>query len=103
MGRYAFFNTGFEYKFAFGVQSSTDIQLFGGIGEDGLHTWTQDDKTYIINLLSKLEIAFENYEKTIDGTYALEDDLEIDHRIKLGSLIYHQLLYTDELTCTYDI
>lgn len=30
MGRYANFNTGFEYKFGFGVQSSSDIQFWGG-------------------------------------------------------------------------
>ena len=32
MGRYAFFNTEYEYKFAFGVQDSCDILLFGGEG-----------------------------------------------------------------------
>jgi len=102
MGRYAFFNTGFEYKFAFAAQASTDIQLFDGVGEYGFHTWTQDDKTFIINLLYKLNIDFEAYEKNVDGTYALEKDLDIDYTIKLGCLIYHQLLYTDELTCIYD-
>jgi len=30
MGRYAIFNTGFEYKFGFGVQCSSDIQFWGG-------------------------------------------------------------------------
>lgn len=30
MGRYAIFNTGFEYKFGFAVQCSSDIQFWGG-------------------------------------------------------------------------
>jgi hypothetical protein len=30
MGRWAFFNTGLEYKFVFSVQSSEDILRFGG-------------------------------------------------------------------------
>lgn len=31
MGRYATFSTGVDYKFAFAIQSSADIQKFGGI------------------------------------------------------------------------
>jgi len=102
MGRYAVFNTEFEYKFAFGAQASGDIQLFGGIGEEGFHEWTQDDKKYILDNLS-VSVDFEKYEKTLDGTYALKNDLHIDYTQMLGCLIYHQLLYTDELTCEYDI
>lgn len=30
MGRWAFFSTGYEYKFWFATQSSADIRLFGG-------------------------------------------------------------------------
>lgn len=30
MGRYAYFNSGFEYKFVFAIQDSYDIQDFGG-------------------------------------------------------------------------
>ena len=102
MGRYAFFNTEFEYKFAFGVQESSDIQLFGGLGEEGIHEWSDYDKKYISKLLEDLHIDFEAYEKTLDGTYALENDLDIHCTLKLGCLIYHQLLYTDALMCTYD-
>lgn len=45
MGRYAFFSTGFEYKFWFGLQNSLDILNFGGTsrnsrGEDGAIEWT---------------------------------------------------------------
>jgi len=101
MGRYAFFNTEFEYKFAFAMQDSSDIKLFGGVGEEGLRTWTQDDKIYIYELLKKI-CDFEAYEKNLDGTYALQHDLTMDYTIKLGCLIYHQLLYTDVLSCTYD-
>ena len=99
MGRYAFFNTEYEYKFAFGVQDSSDILLFGGIGEEGIHTWTQEDKTYILQKL--ISIDFEKYEKNVHGTYALEGDVS-DYTQKLGCVIYHQLLYIDELTCEYE-
>ena len=99
MGRYAFFNTEYEYKFAFGVQDSSDILLFGGEGEEGCHTWTQEDKTYILKNL--MPINFEKYEKNVHGTYALEADIS-DHTQKLGCVIYHQLLYIDELTCEYE-
>lgn len=102
MGRYAFFNTEFEYKFAFGVQDSNDIQLFGGIGHEGVHTWSEEDKPYIYELLKDLHIDFEKYINNIDGTYELEKDLHIDSTRKLGCLIYHQLLYTEELTCEYE-
>lgn len=102
MGRYAFFNSEFEYKFAFGVQESSDIELFGGVGHEGIHTWTQDDRTYILSTLSTLNIDFEAYEKNLDGTYALQNDLNLDCTLKLGCLIYHQLLYTDVLSCEYE-
>lgn len=102
MGRYAFFNTEFEYKFAFGVQDSSDIQYFGGIAEEiGLHTWTQDDKIYIYDLVKDL-CDFDKYEKNLHGTYALEKDLQLNYTYNLGCLIYHQLLYTDVLCCEYE-
>jgi len=109
MGRYAFFNTDFEYKFAFGVQPSSDIQEFGGddtsIREISSHNWIQDDKTYIFNEISFFNIDFEQYEKNLDGTHALRNDLydtNIEPKYVLGCLIYHQLLYTNILICHYE-
>ena len=63
MGRYVFFSTGFEYKFWFGVQSSSDILEFGGClrnrrGEDGNIQWTFDlDYDYVVTQLPKLSTA----------------------------------------------
>lgn len=50
MGRYANFSTGFQYKFAFGVQSSGDIMDFGGstmakVELEYLLALEDDDKT----------------------------------------------------------
>ena len=62
MGRYANFNTGFGYKFVFGLQSSADIMTFGGrileydeCHDDEfrsvymMHEWSQQDKEYIFD------------------------------------------------------
>ena len=35
MGRYAFFNTGLEYKFKFAIQSSGDMLNFEGLSYNG--------------------------------------------------------------------
>jgi hypothetical protein len=114
MGRYANFNTGFEYKFSFGGQSSYDIQEFGGeiSGEkvngydiDMEHKWTQEDKKNPSLELIASEIDFNKYEKNLEGTQKLAWDLyvlSLDHTYILGCLIYHQLLYTDVLTCSYE-
>ena len=106
MGRYAFFNTGLEYKFKFGSQDSIDITGFGGeIIEETTHKWTETDKVYILEKLDGLTIDFDKYEKDIYGTYDLEEFLtnRIHYTYLLGCLIYHQLLYTDELICEYEI
>ena len=105
MGRYAFFNTDFEYKFKFAVQDSLDIQKFGGeIIDTSIHKWTAHDKNYILEMLDGLNIHFDFYEKDVYGTYDLENYLtnRINHTYLLGALIYFQLLYTDELICTYE-
>jgi hypothetical protein len=124
MGRYAFFFTGFEYKFRFGIQSSEDITLFGGTAsyiQQGYPTqiWTAEDKPLIEEKLKNLlewigeePVKFEDYEKTLDGSYTLFSDLyrlyETDHseelvaRYILGCLIYHQLLYTEALQADYE-
>jgi hypothetical protein len=129
MGRYAFFNTGFEYKFRFGVQPSEDIRTFGGRmchekyeGGDFHHEWEKRDKKYILEELEPLReslciepIDFEQFEKTVEGTYELSNRLysllekntvyyeDVVLRFRLGSLIYHQLLYTDKLSAHYEL
>ena len=105
MGRYAFFNSDFEYKFKFGIQDSNDIRKFGGLCiDESIHKWSGDDKKYILSMLDGLNINFEKYTEDIDGTYELEQFLtnRINYTYLLGSLIYHQLLYTDELICEYE-
>lgn len=127
MGRYAYFNTGFEYKFEFGIQSSMDIELFGG--EDisdysneyikPSREWIDEDKEIIIKKLEYLikpygyELPnFESFKKDINGTYKLGYYLDLAYKtfqssdsfftFRLGCLIYHQLLYTDVLTAVYE-
>lgn len=128
MGRYAFFNTEFEYKFRFGIQPSEDIRTFGGRichekykGGDFHHEWEKRDMPFILEKLDSLRdwlciepIDFERYEKNLEGTQQLSLDLytllegdikhseEIVVRFRLGSLIYHQLMYTDTLTVQYE-
>jgi hypothetical protein len=121
MGRYAFFNTGFEYKFAFGIQESSDILKFGGtptFAYEGSHKhdWTIVDRKRIENTLHDLEdtlglsrMNFESYEKTYEGTYALLNHLRgieandpLFYTYILGCLLYHQLLYKLTLSCTYE-
>jgi hypothetical protein len=124
MGRYAFFNTGIEYKFAFGVQSSEDILEFGGYAniqpnkDIGNIKWNLLDITYILEVLEtlakELEVSlpnFKGYDLTVGGTYNLKNflgnNLNFDYIISycflLGCLIYHQLLYTEELTAEFEL
>ena len=126
MGRYAFFNTELEYKFRFGVQSSSDMRRFGGRichekyqGGDFHHEWETKDMEFIkIELTNLLEwlgeepIKFEEYGKHLEGTYSLKHDLydwykkghdeELLARYILGCCIYHQLLYRDKLEVFYE-
>jgi hypothetical protein len=122
MGRYAFFNTGLEYKFAFAMQPSEDILKFGGTPEfvycgDHKHSWSIVDRKHILDRLRDIEISlnlpetnFDLYEKNLDGTHMLRHDLwdigvndmELLATYILGSLIYHQLLYKLDLNCTYE-
>ncbi|NBO61025.1 MAG: hypothetical protein EBU82_08650 [Flavobacteriia bacterium] len=132
MGRYAFFNTKLEYKFRFGIQSSSDMRRFGGRichekyqGGDFHHEWEKKDMEFIkgeIDYLLKWfnegqfkeeePVKFEAYEKNLEGTYTLKEDLydlykkghdeELLARYILGCCIYHQLLYADKLTVHYE-
>lgn len=127
MGRYAFFTTGFEYKFRFGVQDSSDILTFGGVGCGAPNPdrdyywveWNQSDTTKIEESLKDLEQNLEmkplnlsTYALNLQGTYALCHDLYALYEIYqpqetvaqyiLGCLIYHQLLYAKELSAHYE-
>lgn len=125
MGRYAFFSTGLEYKFRFGVQPSEDITLFGGeIGDENYHhgyftqKWSTHDLTLVKQKLDSLlewigePIKFEDYEKNLEGTHTLHHKLydlynahsseELVARFILGCLIYHQLLYNEVLHVDYE-
>lgn len=122
MGRYCFFNTGFEYKFAFALQPSEDILKFGGTPTfvyegDHKHDWTIVDRKNILNKVRDMEDAlhisslnFDLYEKTIHGTSQLRHDLfglgteneKLTATYTLGCILYHQLLYKLDLSCTYE-
>jgi hypothetical protein len=124
MGRYAFFNTELEYKFAFGVQPSEDIQEFGGTdisdykNDRPRHTWTEEDREDILFELKHIEefyefepFDFSKYKKDLDGTYDLRCDFEKSHKYldaqhykyMLGLMIYHQLEYKSPLTVSYEL
>jgi hypothetical protein len=131
MGRYAYFNTGFEYKFAFGVQGTHDIETFGGTDtsiydtsgdlEEAKREWKQEDKEYILERLKELadenqfEVpVFTEIEKTIEGTYLMSEYIRVHRAItseigepyytfRLGCFIYHQLSYMDVLTVSYEV
>lgn len=125
MGRYAYFNTGFEYKFWFGVQDSSDITRFGGIGtmdkqDNPSHEWDSEDKDYVLQILRHFEeqnciptLNPDVYEKNSKGTLRLysllhgpifEEYLSIEEQAyyALGWVIYHQLTYEPNLSCTYE-
>jgi len=125
MGRYAYFNTGFEYKFAFSIQSSNDILFFGGTQDTytndigmGFITWKMNnDLSLILGELESMakEIErplpnFDGYDYTVGGTYNLKHFLSgaldfkyiLSYRFLLGCLIYHQLMYTPTLTVTFE-
>jgi hypothetical protein len=123
MGRYAFFNSGLEYKFAYSIQDSSDIILFGGrFTADGKIEWSQDDILHIVKTLANMydfyrttPFDYSKFEGTLDGTYELKnaflkdienclpDSAPILHRILLGHLILHQLSYEPNLTCSFEV
>ena len=94
MGRYAYFSTGFDYKFYFGVQASEDILMFGGWrrlkrvaentdndydDDNGYVRWTrEEDLDYIRARLDEIGYPIPDvgtYEKTLDGLQAFHNDL----------------------------
>lgn len=115
MGRYAFFNTGLEYKFKFALQSSNDMLCFEGLSYNGryedelTHIWKKTDE---IKIKEKLDNCFETeiditkFEKNLSGTYDLREHLDAitdNYTYVLGYLIYHQLQYVDELSVNYEL
>jgi hypothetical protein len=115
MGRYAYFSTNFEYKFVFAVQSSSDIDEFGGaVTGHYKRQWVKSQAPAIVERLiaisddNKLVHDIENYPKNVDGTYTMYWDMrdgkyDIDCLYMLGALIHHQLLYTDVLDVTFEV
>jgi hypothetical protein len=126
MGRWAYFNTGLEYKFSFGSQESSDILDFGGISsefqrvnEDEYYyiptdvTWSAEELPTINEILEELEKAegiqrtsFEKFPFTLDGTNDLYtflcDQGNISSKYRLGLLIYHQLQYETILNASFE-
>jgi len=115
MGRYAFFNTGLEYKFKFGIQSSGDMVEFNGIsyendGDSLIHIWNKEkDEILIKEKLEDYNIDLTNFENNLEGTYKLKYYLENlkeisnNHKYILGYLIYHQLQYVDILSVEFEL
>jgi hypothetical protein len=125
MGRYAFFSTGLEYKFRFGVQESYDMCRFGGVLSETIpnahytQAWTESDRSTALAKVQELAEFlgdpvpdFSVFEKSLEGTYQLRDALyplytedhseELVARFLLGCLLYHQLLYTDPLQVEFE-
>lgn len=119
MGRYAFFDTGFEYKFVFAFQNSGDILEFGGWFnnnmQDPVVKWSAAESARdILEKLRDMEtkcgwpaVDFAAYSMDLDGTHELRDEInwrndELHTRYRLGCFIYHQLLYQPELSCRFE-
>ncbi len=94
MGRYAYFSTGYEYKFAFALQESSDILEFGGwhslkdisinkktgdiYEELGKVRWDIEDINFIKFKLELFKLPLfdiTTYEKNMDGLYNFRNDL----------------------------
>jgi hypothetical protein len=118
MGRYAFFSTGLEYKFTFAVQESEDILKFGGFHTSKCEMkWISSDADFILRRLHQIEklfgwseFDFSKFSEDLNGTeeicYDKNNSFDLTskcgYEYYLGCLIYHQLLYTDILTCHFE-
>jgi hypothetical protein len=117
MGRYANFSSGFQYKFAFGVQDSSDIEEFDGeytkkggtmdccIDEDDcdIISWSPDQSIDVLRLANavsdKMHIThseLNQYSSEYDAWFELDEKFKEEnevHRAKfiLGALIAYQL------------
>lgn len=123
MGRWAFFNTGLEYKFVFALQQSLDILQFNGWfnnswDENPIVKWSAaEEEERILEKLRHMEAVlglperdFTKYSADLEGTEDLKSDLYEDWisdnkarvRYVLGCLIYHQLLYKPVLEARFE-
>jgi hypothetical protein len=130
MGRYAFFNTEFEYKFWFATQDSKDItEFYGDFDKDSYDdqsgqyhiSWNASlDKDRIRKRLDRMcekysglpFVQWSKFPNHLDGTYTLRDyvtthtteivDGMVHAKYVLGCLIYHQLMYKEELECDFE-
>ena len=122
MGRFAFFNTGVEYKFVFGKQSSGDMIQFGGSSycgrdeDEAMHNWIKEkDINYVkekletyekIDDIENLDTFISKYENNREGTYKLKNELfdkTNNYTYILGCIIYHQLQYVDILQVNFEL
>jgi hypothetical protein len=122
MGRFALFNTGVEYKFVFGEQSSGDMIQFGGSSyygrdeDEAMHSWNKEkdivdvekklDAYGKIDGIEELKTLIPKYENNRDGTYKLKNDLfgkTNNYTYILGCIIYHQLQYVDILQVNFEL
>jgi hypothetical protein len=123
MGRYAFFNTDYEYKFSFAVQPSQDIWEFGGQtnmnpGQDPVHSWSAKDLPQIKTQLENMEkdygwpeINWSQFQLNLEGSHQLREEIDsylgyVDPKeclYRLGCLIYHQLQYEPQLEASYEL
>ena len=127
MGRYAKFSTGVEYKFAFALQNSADMQEWFGVtlvplkgSSQGYHVWYEwDDAQLIWNALckempnvSEFEAFVKRFASTTKGTEELRwqaynwiserfSNAELTVRLVLGCMIWHQLQYCNTLFVAY--
>jgi hypothetical protein len=86
--------------------------IFGGTPTfvyegDPEHRWTIVDRRLLPTKLQELEkeqINIDHYEKTVKGTQQLYTDLQQKNTsptYRLGCILYHQLLYKNDLSCIY--
>lgn len=87
--------------------------IFGGTPTfvyegDPEHRWTIVDRRLLPRKLEELvikdQIDVDTYEKSVKGTEALYADLQQKNTsptYRLGCILYHQLLYKNDLSCIY--
>lgn len=131
MGRYAYFSTGFDYKFVFALQDSQDILKFGGwldmkikeeIETRNVRWSANEDLPYICEHLETFGLPtldVSKYEKTLEGLHKYDMDLmnvlykeyglnmfekgqEERAEYRLGCLIFFQLHMTPALSVEYE-
>lgn len=124
--RLAKFNTGFEHKFLCNADIKY-IKEFNGQEIDtndiqynsyySKHIWSFPDTENILTILNSFGEGFimpdfQKYEKNIEGTYKMytnepfyleENEYKNKEKFRIGCLIYHQLLYNNNLSANYEL